>query len=327
MLRPLGYAGQAGGDMNTLILNRESYELPSDGWYQIAPLGEFPHAPSGVVQVVDAAACVSMVNRFDEESQAENFAGLLIDFDHFSLDQASKSEAAGWITGLENRESGLWAKIRWSDLGEDAVKGGRYRFLSPVWTRADCEDLGNDRVRPVRLLNAAVTNDPNLKGMVPLSNRAESGEGSRKKAQEAQNFKWTLGDSPGGRHCPSCAALAGQVHTMDEWNAAGLTPGSAVLYCGGHCHCSLAETDEPETGDIGGTPVREPDEVETRNARGWLIEAKKVLRNRRRIPSPQSSPPWGEEAARGVVAAEKRRCRALACSDPCSPGGYDATNR
>ena len=44
----------------------------------------------------------------------------------------------------------------------------------PVWARSDCVDLGGGRVRPVRILNAAVTNDPNLKGMVPLSNRAES---------------------------------------------------------------------------------------------------------------------------------------------------------
>ena len=119
-----------------------------------------------------------------------------MDFDHFSLDDRARSEAAGWIVALEARvpgseflvrgsgeedgaaggrrptaaNAGLWAKIRWSDVGEEAVKGGRYRFLSPVWARSDCVDLGNGRVRPVRLLNAAVTNDPNLKGLVPLAN-------------------------------------------------------------------------------------------------------------------------------------------------------------
>ena len=170
-----------------------------------------------------------------------------MDFDHFSLDDRSRSEAAGWITGLEARlpgsveprintnrhesergtnhprshardpentegdhasgvtsaasgevagivanashdnssdgglngeksssGTGLWAQIRWSDVGEEAVKGGRYRFLSPVWARRDCVDLGDGRVRPVRLLNAAVTNDPNLKGLRPLSNRQGS---------------------------------------------------------------------------------------------------------------------------------------------------------
>ena len=55
MLRPEGYAGQAGGFMNTLILNRE-YALPSDGWYQIAPIGDFPHSVAGVIQVIDQEA-------------------------------------------------------------------------------------------------------------------------------------------------------------------------------------------------------------------------------------------------------------------------------
>ena len=40
--------------MNNLILNRE-YRLPDDGWYHIAPLGEFSHAGAGVIQVSDVA--------------------------------------------------------------------------------------------------------------------------------------------------------------------------------------------------------------------------------------------------------------------------------
>jgi hypothetical protein len=119
-----------------------------------------------------------MVARFKADAAVPNFAGLLVDFDHFSLDDRARSEAAGWIVDLVGRETGLWANIRWSDVGEEAVKGGRYRFLSPVWARSDCVDLGPStgsgqamaRVRPVRLLNAAVTNDPNLKGLVPLAN-------------------------------------------------------------------------------------------------------------------------------------------------------------
>jgi phage I-like protein len=166
--------------MNHLILNRD-FRLPDDGWYHIAPLGEFTHTGAGILQVIDQGACIAMAARFSADAKTPNFPGLLIDFDHFSLDGEKRSEAAGWILGLENRESGLWAQIRWSDSGEEAVKGGRYRFLSPVWARADCVDLGPStgsgpampRVRPVRILNAAVTNDPNLKGMVPLSNRTE----------------------------------------------------------------------------------------------------------------------------------------------------------
>jgi hypothetical protein len=269
--------------MNTLILNRETFEMPNDGWYQIAPLGEFPHQPTGVVQVVDQAACDAMTNAFKQESEKSNFAGLLIDFDHFSLDDKLKSEAAGWITELNNRDDGLWAKIRWSDIGEECVKGGRYRFLSPVWSQRDCDDLGNGRLRPVRLLNAAVTNDPNLKGMMPLSNRSKMGKqksemGNSATTEGTERFKWMLGSSPDERHCPSCEALAGQVHTMADWDAAGVAPGSESLYCKGNCHCSLVKTDEPATGNQTVVPLRKGDaggDEQLSNA-GWSDEAREA---------------------------------------------------
>ncbi len=40
--------------MNTLILNRESFKLPSDNWYQLAPLGDFPH--DGAEVLLDTAS-------------------------------------------------------------------------------------------------------------------------------------------------------------------------------------------------------------------------------------------------------------------------------
>jgi phage I-like protein len=181
-----------------LILNR-NFELPKDGWYQLAPLGEFPHAAAGITQIIDEAACTQMVAAFETvKNFSGNFPGLLIDFDHFSLDAAKHSEAAGWITDLkfshpssdlcpQSSGTGLFAQIRWSDTGEAAVTGGRYRFLSPVWAKSDCEDLGNDRLRPVRLLNAAVTNDPNLKGILPLSNRNASPQQPATSNQQLSN--------------------------------------------------------------------------------------------------------------------------------------------
>ena len=72
--------------MNALLLNRDGFQMPTDGWYQVAPLGEFAHAQAGLVQVVDPEACAAMVNRFADEAKAANFAGLLVDFDHFSLE-------------------------------------------------------------------------------------------------------------------------------------------------------------------------------------------------------------------------------------------------
>ena len=100
--RTLGRLYQ-GGYVNTLILNRDTFQMPDDGWYQIAPVGEFPHSGAGVVQVVDRTACDAMVNAFRADAMKPNFAGLLIAFDHFSLDEKLKSEAAGWVVDLDAR--------------------------------------------------------------------------------------------------------------------------------------------------------------------------------------------------------------------------------
>jgi hypothetical protein len=142
------------------------------------------------------------------------------------------------------------------------------------------------------LLNAAVTNDPNLKGMRPLSNRAQGsgfgvqgaekdsredtegdsntkgakvdGAGAEREALENSGggagpdarFKWVLGASPEGRHCPSCLAVAGQVHTMAEWEAAGVTPGLEGLFCQEHCCCRLEATSEASSGAVVPGPMR-----------------------------------------------------------------------
>ncbi len=163
------------------------FQPAPDGWFHIAPHGTFPH-PNGTMQVLDAEACEAMRRTFDEEARQPNFPGLLVDFDHFSHDPAQPTTAAGWIGGLEHRDDGLYAQIRWSDLGHQALTGGRYRLASPVWNRADCDQWtapgssdGREMVhlRPRRLDRLALTNDPNLPGLAPLSNRKEKGEGEK----------------------------------------------------------------------------------------------------------------------------------------------------
>ena len=155
-----------------------NFQPAPDGWFHIAPHGTFPH-PNGALQVIDAEACDAMLGTFNEEARQPNFPGLLVDFDHFSHDPAQPTTAAGWIGALEHRGDGLYAQIRWSDLGHQALTGGRYRLASPVWNRSDCDQWtapapdGRDVVhlRPRRLDRLALTNDPNLPGLAPLSNR------------------------------------------------------------------------------------------------------------------------------------------------------------
>jgi phage I-like protein len=121
--------------MNALLLNRDGFQMPVDGWYQVAPLGEFAHAQAGLVQVVDAEACAAMVNRFADEAKGANFAGLLVDFDHFSLDGEKRSEAAGWITGLEMRNAECGVRSGKGEATDRADGRGSRRFSTgwPGW--------------------------------------------------------------------------------------------------------------------------------------------------------------------------------------------------
>jgi phage I-like protein len=173
-------------NMNHLpILNRAA-TLPDDGWYHVCPIGEFSVRDSGnrkIIQVCDQRAMKAMVDRLIAEG-----GPLLVDYDHFSYDTTKPSEAAGWLTQLEAREDGLWAKIEWTDMGAAAVLNKRYRFVSPVWYPDECEPVANksDAIRPLRLDSIAITNSPNLKGMRPLSNRGTGIEPMKHRAGDDQ---------------------------------------------------------------------------------------------------------------------------------------------
>ncbi len=156
--------------MNARIHNR-SGELPADGWYQIEVTGEHP-AGEGRTQVIDQAAMESIVNRFKADAAAENFSGLLVDADHLSHDLDNSTEALGWAQELSIRNGQLYARLDLTDIGEAAIRNKRYKFTSTEYDAPDIEDLGNGRVRPLRLSGLALTNRPNNRGGKPLSNRA-----------------------------------------------------------------------------------------------------------------------------------------------------------
>jgi len=158
------------------------FRLAPDGLVQLAPLGEFPGVidrahgdPDPIVQIVDAEAVAAMVRRFAESAQQG--VGMLVDFDHESLQPDGSTRAAGWIQEMQAREDGLYARIRWSAAGLAAVQGGDYLYLSPVFPETGAEELGRDaaghrRLRLREISRAAVTNDPGLRGIRAVANRA-----------------------------------------------------------------------------------------------------------------------------------------------------------
>lgn len=149
---------------------------PADGWVQILAIGDHPNAEAGIIQHVDSESLSAIVADFKSQASADNWPGMLVDFDHFSHSKDHPTGAAAWIDEIEERDGGeLWAHWRLTNTGAKAVNGGDYRLTSSVlggFTKYDGAP-STKHLRPTKLLRVALTNDPNIKNMAPVSNRAD----------------------------------------------------------------------------------------------------------------------------------------------------------
>ena len=112
----------------------------------------------------------------DEESEqavmaafAARQSDMVIDYEHQTL-QGVEAPAAGWIrmAKLINKgKEGIWAIVEWTERARQYIANKEYRYVSPVF------ETRNSDHRVVRLINVALTNQPNIDGMVPLINKTD----------------------------------------------------------------------------------------------------------------------------------------------------------
>lgn len=104
-------------------------------------------------------------------SMTSGHARIVIDENH-STDLAAKvgmsAPARGYIVAMEEREDGIWGRVDWTEAGKVLMSDRAYWGLSPVFRR--------DKAGKVTaILRAALTNDPNLRGLAAL-NHQEDGD-------------------------------------------------------------------------------------------------------------------------------------------------------
>lgn len=146
------------------------------------PVSEFLLIPFGDVVVERPIAGEDFVfTRAHAESAKRWFdqmgRKLAVDYEHQSFDRFNTRcdglrPAAGWIGGLEIRDAGLWAvDVTWTERAGELLRSGEYRYFSPVifWTDEDHTDVA--ALGPV-----ALTNDPAMRGVSPLTARRELDE-------------------------------------------------------------------------------------------------------------------------------------------------------
>ncbi len=137
------------------VLSTE-FAAGAGGWQRILPAGEFSARDGrGPYIVGDRAA----MERIVTESRAyHGETDMVVDYDHQALavmeaGSGKTAKAAGWVKGLEVRDDGIWANIKWTAAAASAIGAEEYRYLSPVIPH---DAKGNVRM----VLGVSLTNVP-----------------------------------------------------------------------------------------------------------------------------------------------------------------------
>ena len=129
----------------------EGGEAPE--WIELIPAGEFRGRDGrGPFALKSPEAVIAATRGLGME------AGIPIDYDHatdFAAPAGRPAPAAGWIRKLVARGGAIWGMVEWTRSGAEAVTAREYRYVSPVFEYAKNGEV-------VRLLRAALTNNPNL---------------------------------------------------------------------------------------------------------------------------------------------------------------------
>jgi hypothetical protein len=171
-------------------------EIDSDGWAQIAPMGDFPGialVEEGQGQVkrvpalqrIDREAVANMVRAFHEERKGLRrfLRGCPIYVGHPDVPEIGArypdKSPKGVFADLAERGGAFCGMPVFTNEGSELVETRRYRALSGRWLAEPCgEAAGKDGrtlpvFRPTRLLSAGLTNQPNLPVQLLNEARAE----------------------------------------------------------------------------------------------------------------------------------------------------------
>ncbi len=142
---------------------------------QVIPYGTGIDTPKGKF-TLDEECAPLVITEFQKQVNQ-----MVIDYEHQTL-MGTQAPAAGWIKKLINKGTeGIWAAVEWTAKAREYIANKEYKYVSPVFLVR----LTDQRV--IRLINVALTNQPNIDGMVPLVNKA--GDYQPTKPKEDTMFK------------------------------------------------------------------------------------------------------------------------------------------
>ena len=174
---------------------------------QICPVGDFPNG--GREQCCSLKAFEAVVNRWKAQGSKE----ILVDFEHKCEEGGTAdTSAAAWATNLRvEKNRGLVADFKVTDLGAEALSNRRLRFLSVAWlvNKTTCE--------PTEITSIALTNKPNIP-VAPVLNRENAGGTNveEKKGPKMDKLKEALGLSADATEDQILAAVQEALKAKEE---------------------------------------------------------------------------------------------------------------
>lgn len=172
-----------------IIFNRATAGIEAE-WIHIVPKGELPNREAGVVQVLDDAALTRILANIeaDKAKLGDRWPGIYAGREHFIYNAEQDSAALAWFKEFQARPDGLWAKADGlTPAGQAALRNKEYKFTSFVADRRDTQDLGNNRLRILKLETIGFTNQANGKELLtPITNRAEQSPATASAAADSQ---------------------------------------------------------------------------------------------------------------------------------------------
>lgn len=150
-------------------------QVPEAGWFAVEPVCEWqPKLQDELRRALGADEGKEYRARLDEAALREleaNFSLEGTDGRGLPTSEQHKFEKAfGWVKALHAEGDMLWAWIEWTPGGHRAVNEGEYVFFSTEYDYGDFKEIEAGVVVPVRLAGLSVTNYPNHKGQIPMTN-------------------------------------------------------------------------------------------------------------------------------------------------------------
>ena len=152
-------ANEGCGDETQLLGNE--FSVAEDGWVQLVGYGDFEHGAG--LQRFTREDAETLVNEFNSLlGLPQRMFGLpwyIGHPDHPKFkDRYPDTKAYGRIKGLQAREEGLFANVKWSPAGEELIRSEAFHGHSVNWGAVKRGGVW----RPVRIKSVGFTNEPNI---------------------------------------------------------------------------------------------------------------------------------------------------------------------